>query len=114
VATSTFGSTANNSLPFALQAPGSFISQLGTASSSIAAPADVAKVNQAILDDQNRNLPSPGAGPTWGWSTDGKLFIPNRGVLKVYPGDWVAVDTLGWPILVSAYSVANGTWVHNP
>jgi hypothetical protein len=113
MATSTFGSNTNASLPYALQAPGSFMSQLGTASSSIALPADVATINQAILDDQNRNLPSPGAGP-WGWSTAGQLYIPNRGVLKVLPGDWVAVDSKGWPILISAYSVANSLWTHNP
>jgi len=114
MATSTFGTNANNSIPVALQAPGSFISVLGVAQASIAAAADIAAINQAIDDDQNQNLPEPGAGPTWGWSQDGKLFIPNRGWLKVLPGDWVAVDSRGWPILLSADTVANGLWTHNP
>jgi len=47
-------------------------------------------------------------------NTQGQLFVPNRGVLKVYPGDWIAVDTFGWPILVSGRSVQSSTtsWVH--
>ncbi len=40
------------------------------------------------------------------FSTNGELFIPNRGVLKIFPGDYVAVDNSGWPILLSAESIA--------
>jgi hypothetical protein len=45
---------------------------------------------------------------------EGLLFIPNRGVLKVLPGDWVGVDTFGWPILVSGRSIQTsaGSWTH--
>lgn len=47
------------------------------------------------------------------FSTNGELFIPNRGVLKLFPGDYVAVDNSGWPILLSAESVAyaNSSWI---
>ncbi len=46
----------------------------------------------------------PGANPDI--SLDGaQLFIPQRGVLKVLPGDVVAVDNTGWPILVSGASI---------
>ena len=41
------------------------------------------------------------------------LYIPNRGVLKVFPGDWVGIDSQGWPVLISANSIANGPWTHN-
>jgi hypothetical protein len=34
------------------------------------------------------------------------LFVPGRGTLKVLPGDIVAVDSSGWPILVSGAAVA--------
>lgn len=34
------------------------------------------------------------------------LSIPGRGTLKVLPGDIVAVDASGWPILVSGAAVA--------
>lgn len=49
------------------------------------------------------------------FSQDGLLFVPNRGVLQVLPGDYVAVDNDGWPILVSASSIGLGAtrWVHS-
>ena len=34
------------------------------------------------------------------------LSIPGRGVIKVLPGDIVAIDNTGWPIVVSAASIA--------
>ncbi len=70
-------------------------------------PADMASVAQGVKNDQVNGLPIwPGA-----WSQNGLLHVPNRGVLKVLPGDYVAIDNEGWPILVSAYSIANGHWV---
>lgn len=36
---------------------------------------------------------------------DGELHVPGRGVLKILPGDIIAIDNLGWPILVSAASI---------
>jgi hypothetical protein len=31
-----------------------------------------------------------------------RLYVPNRGILQVYPGDWIAIDAQGgWPILVT-------------
>ena len=42
----------------------------------------------------------------------GQLFVPNRGFLQILPGDYIAVDANGWPILVSAYSIATGGWTH--
>ena len=37
---------------------------------------------------------------------DGKLMIPGRGYVKVLPGDVVAIDNTGWPILLSAETIA--------
>ena len=97
MATSTFGTNANNSLT-ALINSGSM------------SPADLATIQQAIKDDLNVAHPIyPGA-----YSSIDQLFIPNRGVLRVQPGDWVAVDSTGWPILVSANAIANGPWTHVP
>ncbi len=71
-------------------------------------PANVALFNVAVLNDQNV------AHPTWPGAlnpTSGLLSIPNRGTLKILPGDYVMVDaTTGWPILVSAYAFATGPW----
>jgi hypothetical protein len=97
MATSTFGTTANNSLTALL-------------SSGSMAAADVAAIVNLIKDDIN---PAHPIAPT-SWSQGNLLYVPNRGILKVLPGDWVAVDSQGWPILVSANSVANSSWVHVP
>jgi hypothetical protein len=35
----------------------------------------------------------------------GQLYIPSRGVLKILPGDVVAVDNTGWPVLISSASI---------
>lgn len=112
MATSTFGSNTTSALPFSLQAPGSFITPAGTARSSAALDADIATVQQAIKDDLTNT--NPINTPQGGWSRAGMLYVPNRGWLKVLPGDWVAVDTQGWPILISANSIANSLWTHTP
>lgn len=99
MATKTLGTTANNGLTAVKFLPGY--------GSGISA-ADLATINNDITDDLG-NLHSiwPGA------FRDGLLFVPNRGVLKVLPNDWVGVDANGWPILVSAYSIATGGWTHS-
>lgn len=97
MATATLGTNATSSL-----------TALGF--TKAAADADIATLQQAIKDDLNVSHPVyPGA-----YSKAGLLFIPNRGVLKVLPGDYVGVDASGWPILVSAYAIAFGStsWTH--
>ena len=71
-------------------------------------PADLATVAQGIKNDLVNGLPIfPGA-----LNPNGLLSIPNRGVLKVLPGDYIGVDNQGWPVLISGYSIANGFWTH--
>lgn len=88
--------------------------------------ADFAAIQQAIIDDTPlaytgaafpTGTPSnvfPGA-----FSTMGTLYVPNRGTLKIFPGDWVAVDATGWPILLSGRALAGVTggpavsWTHS-
>jgi hypothetical protein len=87
--------------------------------------ADVGTVNNLILDDKTYLFPVPtgqgGTGVTapatlvgqgtagllsGGLSTSGILTVPNRGTLKVFPGDVIMIDpNSGWPILVSRTSV---------
>src|SRR5215469_9765408 len=70
-------------------------------------PADIATVAQSIKDDLNV------AHPALVGAVDyrGVLVIPNRFAgLRLLPGDVLAVDANGWPILVSAYSIAAGGW----
>ncbi len=71
--------------------------------------ADFATIANGIKNDKVSGLPIfPGA-----YATSGLLYIPNRGVLQVLPGDYVGIDSQGWPILVSANSIANGPWTHS-
>lgn len=71
--------------------------------------ANVGTFAKLILDDKNV------AHPIWPGAFDkaGLLYVPNRGVLKVLPGDYVGVDANGWPILVSAHSIAASGWTHS-
>lgn len=71
------------------------------------------QLSQASLQSTSGRVafvrPQPG-----GLSHAGRLIIPGRGVLKILPGDVVGLDDIGWPILVSAASIAYaGTnWVN--
>ncbi len=102
MATGTIGTNATTSLTMKLFPVAGALTPAQVA-------ADIAAIANAIKDDINNLHPIwPGA-----WSQAGTLFIPNRGTLKVLPGDYVAVDaTTGWPILLSARAVASGPWTH--
>ena len=100
MAVKTLGTTANNSLSPAIQ----FLPGYGSGISA----ADVATMALAIKNDLvNGNPVFPQA-----FSSNGILYVPNRGFLQMLPGDWVGVDSAGWPILVSKNSIATSNWVH--
>lgn len=99
MATKTLGTNATTTLTALKYLPG-YGSGMATA--------DQAAIQNAIKDDLSNSHPLL-AGAFQG----GQLFIPNRGILQVLPGDWVGVDSQGWPILVSANSIANGPWTHS-
>ena len=100
MATRTLGSNATTSLTAVLFKPGN--------NSGVSA-ADMATMANLIRDDLSNSHPVQAGA----FSSNGLLFVPNRGVLKVLPGDFVGVDaTTGWPILVSARAIAAGPWTH--
>jgi hypothetical protein len=99
LATITLGTTLTTSLTALKYLPGY---------ASGMAAADQATIQNAIKDDINVAHPRL-AGAFQG----GQLFIPNRGVLLVLPGDYIGVDSQGFPILVSANSIANAAWTHS-
>ncbi len=77
---------------------------------------DVRIINNSIYDDQPSNTPyfasDTGAG---GFVREGLLYVPNRGVLTLFPGDVVGVDqTSGAPILLTAYGLSAGPWALTP
>lgn len=74
------------------------------------APQDVGTFANLIKDDLNVAHPILYGA----FEQNGLLFIPNRGVLRVLPGDYVGVDPNGWPILVSKNSIAGSGWSHSP
>ena len=54
----------------------------------------------------------PGSATENDANFNGQLVIPGRGIVRVLPGDVIAVDNTGWPILVSAAAVgyAGSLW----
>lgn len=64
--------------------------------------ADIATIAEAILYDQQLPQGYANAIMPTAFTRNGLLYIPARGVLKVLPGDWVAVDPAGWPVLLSS------------
>jgi hypothetical protein len=58
---------------------------------------DLTAIRNAILNDKIIGLPNP-IYP--GALEDGKLYVPNRGVLTILPGDWIGVDQNGFPYLI--------------
>ena len=95
--------------------------------------ADIGTMNNAILDDKAYIFPAftgqagsqviapaiPVSQATagllsGGLSQAGLLAIPNRGTLKVLPGDVVVIGKTGWPMLLSrveaVYGAANSFW----
>jgi hypothetical protein len=97
MATVTLGTTAQTSLT-AIQYQASV------------SAADFATIMQGIKDMRV----AAGVRPILpdGLSRFGKLVIPNRGIIDVLPGDYVAIDGNGWPILIASQVAGSGPWVH--
>lgn len=89
---------------------GTTTSLVSLAYSPTNAVADVATIAAHILNQSNPAHPiAPGA-----FAKSGQLFLPNgRGIISLKPGDVVAYDHFGWPIVVSAESLAeaSSSWV---
>ena len=101
MATNTFGTASTTSCTALQFSPGSMLQ------------ADVATIQQII----NNDALTAGVSQDWpgAFSTQGQLFIPNRGLLILQAGDWVVVDpNTGWPFVVPA-SLASNTagWIHS-
>jgi hypothetical protein len=79
-------------------------------------PADVASLSNSLLNDQlSATAPFSARSLLADYNQTGLLSVPNRGLLKCLPGDFIGFDaTTGWPILVSAAAAATGAiWVHS-
>lgn len=99
----TLGTTANNSIANAKRWLPGFNSGISAV--------DLAALSLAIRSDDATQTRQPGA-----LTESGLLFLPggrSPGGIQLLPGDYVGVDTQGWPIVVSAYSIANAPWTHS-
>lgn len=83
---------------------------------NMSAVADVAAIGALILGQPTpstgKQIISPGS-----FAKSGRLHFPGRqGFMLLHPGDYVAVDAYGWPIVVSGQSIAfaSSSWTHNP
>lgn len=111
MALKTFGTNANNSLS-------AFV--VGTDDIT---PAQVALLNIGIKGDPPGYGAPSGAVQNVGsvrpriaqaYQRQGKLYIPNRGVIQLKAGDYIVFDaTTGWPAVFSADAVANGPFTHS-
>lgn len=123
MATRTMGTTAQTTLT-AVQ--WSHVADGATSAvGSLLLPADLATMNALVKFDTPpsggigpfNDLGNPGAsapGPFTAIGHNGMLYVPRRGFLKIYEGDFVAVDPVtGWPILISGFSAnTSPAWVH--
>lgn len=103
MATITVGTTSTTSLSKGLVFKPGYNSGMSAA--------DIATIALAIKNDQINTHPVFPAA----FSANGLLYVPNRGTLKMLPGDAVAVDPhTGWPILISKLAfAAGGNWTHS-
>jgi hypothetical protein len=87
--------------------PGTFVQAVSgttvTLSQAASASASIRVAFLRLGAELANGLPNPG----------NLLTVPNRGILKVLPGDVVAIDNTGWPILVSGAAIgyAGSQWV---
>lgn len=79
---------------------------------AILSRADVAALIQLIKDDLTVGTPVAQVSGVGGLEQSaGKLWVPNRGSLIIYPGDVIAVDTTGGVIHITARAAAAADWV---
>jgi hypothetical protein len=107
--TKTLGTNAVTSLQAVLYSQSPLVNIGITAGNPSTASVDMATLSALIKDDLNPLSTSPNTF----FDFNGHLMIPRRGMVRVLPGDFVAVDAAtGWPILISGAAIASGPWTH--
>lgn len=71
---------------------------------------DIASIAAGIKGQNAQQLIAPGD-----FAQNGRLHFPGRrGFVNLLPGDYIAFDAQGWPVIVSSWSIANGGgWTHS-
>ena len=102
MATVTCGTKATTTFGNALQSA-------GPGSAGLPAAADIATLNNLIVDDQSPALANGSGNPGTVSANMQVLYVPNRGFLTIMPGDWVGVSPAGFPYLIPAIDMATTT-----
>ena len=77
-----------------------------------ASTADIATMNNLLLDDLTTGHPAAHISGIGGIENVGILYVPNRGQLTIEAGDVVAIDPdTGGVILITALAAAGDDWV---
>lgn len=119
MATTTSGTAATTTLTSLQWTPAAAMADIATiaalitddGSANLAGGSRVNNLTSAFMRATNSQGPWPGA-----FNNNGRLYIPNRGWLTLLPGDWVAVDNTGWPVLLSQLAAGaggSGNWRHS-
>ena len=104
MATITLGTTLTTSL----------VAVVFSGDPAVLSDADLATINRNILDDLSVAHPVASTIGTGGFVRQGQLYVPNRGVLTLRAGDYIAYDPdTGWPILLSAAAADGTDWAHS-
>lgn len=107
MATVTAGTLATTTFANALQSA-------GISNAPLPAAADIATLNNAVVNDQDPALGNVGIPGTVGSNMQTLTFPGGRGTIRLLPGDWVGVSPAGFPYLIPGIDLAttvsvNGT-----
>ena len=103
MALKTLGTSATNSLSAIQFNP----------SSGKMTDSDLALFNALIQPNYGGAHPNSGLLGTY-VDRGGQFYVPMRGWVKVFPGDWLCVDaTTGYPFILSQNAVASGPYSHS-
>ncbi len=74
----------------------------------------IADIAAIALNIKSQSNPAHPIAPGF-FANNGRLEFPERrGFILLRPGDYIGYDDYGWPVVVSAESIANGTsWSHS-
>ena len=114
MSTKTLGTNGTTTLTaIAAASGGSTVNELIPGNFANISATDFATIQEAIKNDKINTFPRA----QYALTRSGLLYVPNRGVLQVLPGDWIGVDATGWPVLVGANAIASvspaSSWTHS-
>lgn len=108
MATVTLGTAATTTLTAVPFIYGMAAADFATIAAALKHDAYNPEMNDAVASAVSGPQPPLGLS----FSRSGVLTIPNRGVLRLFPGDYIGVDASGWPVVLSPRAAASASWVH--